>query len=82
MKIMDFSEAFEACDLKVGRYRQIIEFMKVYEYSRSRSFLDLGPRSFTYKKIKPNFLRNHCAILKQILYESFQVQGYVNKLLT
>ena len=46
---MDFSEAFEACDLKVGRYRQLIVFMKVYEYRRSRSFLDLGPRSIHTK---------------------------------
>ena len=29
---MDFSEINEACDLKVGRYRQLIEFMKVCEY--------------------------------------------------
>ena len=27
-----FSENIEACDLKVGRCRQLIEFMKVYEY--------------------------------------------------
>ena len=32
MKTVDFSETFEACDLKVGRYRQLIETMKVYEY--------------------------------------------------
>ena len=32
MKTEDFSETFEACDLKVGRYRQLIEFMKVCEY--------------------------------------------------
>ena len=25
---MDFSETIEACDLKVGRYRQLIEIMK------------------------------------------------------
>ena len=31
-KRMDISEAFEACELKVGRYRQLIVFMKVYEY--------------------------------------------------
>ena len=51
MKTVDFSETIEACDLKVGRYRQLIDFMKVYEYLRSRSFLDLdlGPRSCTYK---------------------------------
>ena len=27
-----FSETIEACDLKVGRYRQLIDFMKVCEY--------------------------------------------------
>ena len=27
-----FSEIIAACDLKVGRCRQLIEFMKVYEY--------------------------------------------------
>ena len=32
MKKVDFSETFEASDLKVGRYRQLIDFMKVYEY--------------------------------------------------
>ena len=46
---MNFLETIAACDLKVGRYRQLIEFMKVCEYSRSRSFRDLGPRSFTYE---------------------------------
>ena len=49
MKTVDFSKTIEACDLKVGRYRQLNDFMKVCEYQRSRSFLDLGPRSFTYK---------------------------------
>ena len=49
MKTVDFSEAIEACDLKVGRYRQLIDFMKVCEYWSSRSLLDLGPRSCTYK---------------------------------
>ena len=32
MKTVDVSETIEACDLKVGRYRQLIEIMKVYEY--------------------------------------------------
>ena len=32
MKTVDFSEIIEACDLKVGRYRQLIDLMKVYEY--------------------------------------------------
>ena len=41
MKTVDFSETIEACDLKVSRYRQLIDFMKVCEYERSRSLLDL-----------------------------------------
>ena len=32
MKTVDFSETIAACDLKVGRYRQLIELMKLYEY--------------------------------------------------
>ena len=44
MKTVDFSETIEACDLKTGRYRQLIDFMKVCE-----SLLDLGQRSCTYK---------------------------------
>ena len=32
MKTVDFSETFAACDLKVGRCRQLIKFMKVCEY--------------------------------------------------
>ena len=32
MKTVDFSEAIEVFDLKVGRYRQLIDFMKVCEY--------------------------------------------------
>ena len=32
VKIMDFSETVAACDLKVGRCRQLIEYMKLCEY--------------------------------------------------
>ena len=32
MKTVDFSETIAACDLKVGRFRQLIKVMKVYEY--------------------------------------------------
>ena len=39
MKTVDFSETIEACDLKVGRCRQLIEIVKVCENLRSRSFL-------------------------------------------
>ena len=50
MKTVGFSETIAACDLKVGRCRQLVDLMKVCDYSRSRLFLDLGPRSFTDKK--------------------------------
>ena len=32
MKTVDFSETIAASDLKAGRCRYLIEFMKVYEY--------------------------------------------------
>ena len=32
MKTVDFSETIEARDLKVVRYRQLIDYMKVCEY--------------------------------------------------
>ena len=47
VKPVDFSKSIVACDLKTGTCRQLIELMKVSEYWRSRSFLDLGQRSFT-----------------------------------
>ena len=32
MKTVDFAETIEPCDLKVGRYRQLIDLMKVCDY--------------------------------------------------
>ena len=32
MKIVDFSETIAACDLSVGRHKQLIDSMKVCEY--------------------------------------------------
>ena len=49
MKTVDFSEIIAASDLKVGGSRHLIKFMKECEYWRSRSLIDLGPRSCTYK---------------------------------
>ena len=49
MKTVDFSETIAASDLKVGRSRHLIEYMKICEYLRSRSLLDRGRRSCTYK---------------------------------
>ena len=44
---MDFSETIVVYDIKVGRCSQLIEYMKLYEYQRSRSSIDLGP-NFSY----------------------------------
>ena len=52
---MGFSETIAARDLKISRRRHLIEYMKMCEYWRSRSFLDLGPRSYTYQKFKLDF---------------------------
>ena len=49
MKTVDFSKNIAASDLKVGRSIHLIKYMKICEYCRSRSFLELGPRSCTYK---------------------------------
>ena len=43
VKTMDFSETIVVYDIKVGRCSQLNEYMKLYEYQRSRSFIDLGP---------------------------------------
>ena len=40
---IDFLETIEVCDIEVGRCSQLNEFMKLYEYQRSRLFTDLGP---------------------------------------
>ena len=41
MKTVDFSETIAASDLKGSRSRHLIEFMKVCEYRRSRSFFTI-----------------------------------------
>ena len=41
VRTMDFSETIVIYDTKVGS--QLNEYMKLYEYQRSRSLTDLGP---------------------------------------
>ena len=43
VKTMDFSETIVVYDIKVGRCSQLNEYMKLYEYQRSKLFIDLGP---------------------------------------
>ena len=45
---MNFSETVVVCDIKVGRFSQLNEYMNLYEYQRSRSFIDLRPKSLRF----------------------------------
>ena len=44
-----YLETIAACDMNIGRCKQLDELIKEYGYSRSMSFLDFGPRSFMYQ---------------------------------
>ena len=55
---MDFSETIVVYDIKVGRCSELNEFMNPYEYQRSRSFIDLDPRSLRFNIFKFLFLKN------------------------
>ena len=61
---VDFSEAITASHMKVSMSRHLIEYN--------------WPNVVYIQKIKLDFLRNYCADLNQILYESFQVHGNEN----
>ena len=45
---MDFSETIVVYDVKVGRCSWLNDYMNLYEYQRSRSFIGLGPRSLRF----------------------------------
>ena len=57
-KTMDFSETIVVCDIKVGRCSQLNDYMNLYEYQRSRSFIDLRSGSLRFIILKVLFLRN------------------------
>ena len=46
MKTVDFAETIEPCDLKVGRYRQIIDFM---------SYVSIEGQGHLHTKIQTKF---------------------------
>ena len=52
---MYFSETVMVCDIKVCRCSLLNEYMNLYEYQRSRSFIDFGPRSLRLTILKPFF---------------------------
>ena len=48
VKTMIFSEAIAVYDVRVGRCSKLNDYMNLYEYQRSRSFIKLGPRSLRF----------------------------------
>ena len=68
---------FSASDLKDSRSRHLIEYMKIMSIEGQGHLLTLAQGVYI-QKFKLDFLRNYCADLNQILYESFQVQGNEN----
>ena len=60
-KTMDISETIVVYDIKVGRCSYLNEYIDLYEYQRSRSFTDLGPRLLRFNIFKLLFLRNRYA---------------------
>ena len=60
-KTMDISETFVVYDVKVGRCSYLNEYMQLYEYQRSRLFIDLGPRSLRFNILELLYLRNRQA---------------------
>ena len=57
-KIVDFSETIAVCDIKVGRFSLPNEYINRYEYQRSRSFIELHPRSLRFNIFNLLLLRN------------------------
>ena len=81
---MDFSETIIVYDVKVGRCSQIHvnEYMKFYEYQRSRSLLDPGPNlsdsiflNFfsSVTTMKPNFMWSRLGMGERKLVRMVQV---------
>ena len=66
--VMDFSETIVVCDIKVGRFSQLNDYLRLYECQRSRSFIDLHPRSLRFNIFELILLRNRSTDWSQISY--------------
>ena len=55
MKTVDFSETIEACDLKVCRYRQLIDFMNVYVSIEGQGHYLILAQGRVHTKIQTGF---------------------------
>ena len=65
-KTVHFSKEMVVYDIKVGRCNLLNENMNVYEYQRSRSFIDRHLRSLRFIIFKLLFLKNRLADWSQI----------------
>ena len=72
MKTVDFSETIATSDLIISRSRHIIEYMKVCEYCKSRSFLNLGTRLCTYKNSNRIFSETTVPIQTKLFMKVFR----------
>ena len=64
VKTLDFSKTIVVYDIKVGRCSKLNEYVNLYDYQRSRSFIDLGPCSLRFNIFKPLFFRNRWAAMR------------------
>ena len=67
MKAVEILKTIAACDLNIGRCKQQDEWIKVYEYLRSRSFLDFGQRSLVLSILKFVFYQKPLDILAEFV---------------
>ena len=85
VKTMDFSETIVVYDITAGRCSQLNEYMKLYEYQRSRSLIDLGSilsdsiflnffSSISTEQFKPNFTWSLLGMGERKLVQMVQVQ--------
>ena len=61
VKTIDFTETIV---VKVGRRSKLNEYVNLYEYQKSRSFIDLGASSFRFNIFLTLFLRNRWAAMR------------------
>ena len=75
MKTVDFTETIAACDLKVGRYRQLIELMKVVSIEGQCHFLTLTQGHLHMKNLNwlfsQTFLTKFC--MKAFRYTEMKI---------
>ena len=71
VKTVDFSVTIAASDLKVSRRSHLIDYMKVCEYRRSRSFLDLC-QGRVHTEIQTGFSQKLFADLNQFFMKALR----------